>query len=109
MRQAGIIAAGALHALEHHRRRLAEDHENAKRLAEALRETPGIDLNPDHVQTNIIFFTVTSMTAQDLVDRLEARGVRMLALGPDRVRAVTHMDVSSEDVDRTIKILGKAL
>ena len=68
MRQAGIIAAGALYALQNHRERLAEDHANARKLAEALAEMDGIELDPADVETNIVMFRVTSMPAAELVD-----------------------------------------
>ncbi|MBM4017824.1 MAG: low-specificity L-threonine aldolase [Planctomycetes bacterium] len=102
MRQAGIIAAGALYALEHHRARLAEDHANARRLAEGIAAMPGIDLDPATVETNIVIFRVTSMPAADLAARLKAAGVLVLASGPDAIRAVTHLDVSREQIDEAV-------
>jgi threonine aldolase len=109
MRQAGIIAAGALYALEHHRARLAEDHANARRLADALARLPGIELDPATVETNIIIFRVTAMLAADLVARLGAAGVLVLATGPDKIRAVTHLDVSSDQIAEAIALFGRAM
>jgi len=103
MRQAGIIAAGGLYALRHCVDRLAEDHAHARRLAEGLAELPGIKLDPAEVETNIVFFDVTgALDAPTAVERLLARGVRMGALGPRTVRAVTHLDVSAAGIDRTL-------
>jgi threonine aldolase len=95
LRQAGIVAAGALYALDHHVERLAEDHANARRLAAGLAEIEGVSVGP--VETNIVVFEVDD--APGLVAALERDGVLMGALGPGRVRAVTHLDVSTGDVD----------
>jgi threonine aldolase len=99
MRQSGIIAAGALYALDHHVDRLAEDHEKAQVLAAAIRETPSLSLDPDVVDTNIVIFKIDPPlgTAADFVARLREQGVLMNAVGPQRIRAVTHLDVSLED------------
>lgn len=103
MRQAGIIAAGAVWALEHHVERLADDHANAQRLARGLAGLPGVKLDPDDVETNIVIFDVTGpLDAATVVARLLERGVRMGALGPRTVRAVTHLDVDAAGVDRAL-------
>ena len=103
MRQAGIIAAGGVYALRHHVERLAEDHALARRLAQGLAELPGIKLDPADVETNIVFFDVTgALDAPAAVERLLARGVRMGALGPRTVRAVTHLDVDATGIDRAL-------
>jgi threonine aldolase len=109
MRQAGIIAAGALYALKHHRERLAEDHKHAQILAQALAESPVIELNPDTVETNIIVFKIKSMPAQQLVDELLQEGVRVLAHGPDTIRAVTNLEVSGDQIDEAITLFKKTL
>ncbi|MFN2535229.1 MAG: low specificity L-threonine aldolase [Pseudonocardiaceae bacterium] len=97
LRQAGIVAAGCLWALDHHVDRLADDHRNARILAEGLAGLPGITLDPDTVDTNIVVFGLTG--APKFCRRLEdEQGVRMGALGPDLVRAVTHHDVGSTGV-----------
>ena len=103
MRQAGIIAAAGVFALRHHVKRLAEDHANARRLAEGLAGLPGVAIDPATVETNIVILELTgSLTAAAAVERLMARGVRMGALGPRTVRAVTHLDVSAEQVERAL-------
>ena len=104
MRQAGIIAAGALYALENHRKILRQDHKNAQTLARALAPLPGIQLDPDTVETNIIFFKVTAMTAPELAQKLHDAGVYVLALGPDSIRLVTHLDVSADQINQAIEI-----
>jgi len=114
MRQAGIIAAAGLYALDHNVDRLAEDHTNAKILARGLAEIPGVRVELEHVQTNIVFFDVAGLgiTAKDAVERLRAEGVRMGAAGRTLIRAVTHLDVSQSNVERAAEIaqqvLGKA-
>jgi len=110
MRQAGIIAAGALYALDHHRRRLTDDHDNARALAEGIAELPGIELAVKTVQTNIIIFRVTRTSADDFVKKLREAGVLALATGTDTVRAVTHMDVDGTQIKEAIEIFaGTAL
>lgn len=95
-RQAGLLAAAALYALDHHIDRLAEDHANAKLLAEAIRQTPGLELDPPEVETNIVIFRVDPKlgTAAEFCQRLESNGVRMSHADRKRVRAVTHLDVT---------------
>jgi threonine aldolase len=107
MRQAGIIAAGALYALEHHIERLAEDHQNARIIAEAIRHSPGLRLDPDFIDTNIVIFEVDPElgTAAAFVARLRDQGVWMNATAPQRVRAVTHLDVSRDEVQHAAKVL----
>jgi len=108
MRQAGVIAAGALYALEHHRSRLVEDHANAKLLAEGIAAMPGVSIDAATVQTNIVFFEVTAMPAAELANRLSRAGVLMLARGT-RIRALTHLDVSRDQIAETLAIMGKTL
>lgn len=107
MRQAGIIAAGALYALRHNIDRLAEDHAHARRLAEALSETPGVSIDASAVETNIVYFDVRpeTGTAASLCEALRNQGVWMLPVGPQRVRAVTHLDVSRDGIERAIRAL----
>ncbi|MGI9451217.1 MAG: threonine aldolase family protein [Geminicoccaceae bacterium] len=111
MRQAGIIAAGCLHALDHHIDRLAEDHVNAKRLAEGLAELPGIDLDPSLIETNIVFFDLSpsAPSAPALSAALAERGIRIGAMGERRMRAVTHLDIGSEDIDQALTAMVSAL
>ncbi len=98
MRQAGIIAAGALYALDHHRSRLPDDHAHARALAEGLAEIDGIEIDPATVETNIVIFRVRDVPAALLVERLAQRGVLMLATGPRSIRAVTSLEFAGEQV-----------
>ncbi len=109
MRQAGIIAAGALFALERHRARLTQDHANAKALAAGIASFAGIELDPDTVETNIVIFQITTMSAATLAGKLLQSGVHMLATGPDTIRAVTHLDVSAEQINEAVKLFRKLL
>ncbi len=109
MRQAGIIAAGALYALRHHRDRLADDHANARALAEAIAPLGGVELDPATVQTNIVIFRVTAMPAADLAARLQDAGVRVLAIAPEAIRAVTHLGVTGGDVAAAVEAFRKVL
>jgi len=111
MRQAGVLAAAGIVALTQMVDRLADDHANAKKMAEGLADTPDIAIDPDQIKSNIIFFELTrqDVTAQQLVAQLEAEGVRMLPVGPQRVRAVTHYHITAEDIDFTLKVFSKIL
>jgi threonine aldolase len=109
MRQVGIIAAGALHALEHHRARLAEDHAHARRLAGALAELPEVTVDPATVETNMVLIRVQSGQAPALAARLRDRGVWVLPIGPDTLRAVTNLDVSAADVDAAVAVVRDVL
>ena len=107
MRQAGIIAAGALYALQHHVDRLADDHQNAQILAQGVRESEGLSLQPDQVDTNIVIFQVDPAhgTADQFVQRLKQQGVLMLPVSRQRVRAVTHLDVNEQQIRRASSII----
>ena len=109
MRQAGILAAGALYALEHHRSRLAEDHANARALAAGLAQLPGLELDASPPQTNMVLFRVQSLPAATLARELDAVGVRVLALGPDTLRAVTNLMVPAADIALAVELIGKTL
>ena len=102
-RQAGIIAAGALYAVENNRSRLREDHTHARRFAEAIDGIPGLNIDLDAVQTNIVFFDVPN--ALEFAAALRASGVDTLSVGPSRIRAVFHLDVSQVETERAIEIL----
>jgi threonine aldolase len=110
MRQAGVLAAAGLIALEETPKRLHEDHENAKRLAEGVAELPGVKIDPEKVATNIVIFDVskTGMTADDICARLRARGVLAAGFG-SAIRMVTHYDVSRADIDRALKEIESVL
>ena len=107
MRQAGIIAAGALYAVEHHRDRLQEDHDHARILAVAVRETPGLTLVPAEIDTNIVIFAVDPEigSAAEIVAALQRQGVLMLAISPRSVRAVTHLDVNGQQIDMASQVI----
>ena len=107
MRQAGIVAAGALYALDHHVERLADDHALAGTLAAGLAAVPGVTLDPASVTTNIVVFEVDD--APGLVAALADAGVKMGALGPRTVRAVTHLDVDADGVERAVAAVRAAL
>jgi threonine aldolase len=107
MRQAGVLAAAALYALDHHVDRLAEDHHNAQVLAGGLASVDDVQIDAESVATNIVVFEVED--ARALVDALEADGVRMGALGPRTVRAVTHLDVDRDGVERAVEAVRSAL
>ena len=104
MRQTGLLAAAGLHALEHHRGGLADDHRRARRLADALAALPGFEVDPATVETNIVI-AETAEPAADVLARLEERGVRVVAFGPHTIRATTHRDLSDDDVEQAIDAL----
>jgi threonine aldolase len=107
MRQSGIVAAAGLYALENHVERLADDHARAKRLAEGLAEMPSVVLDPATVETNIVIFGVPDAPA--FCAALEREDVGMLPVGPDRVRAVTHLDVDDAGIERALQAAKGAL
>ena len=112
MRQAGIIAAAGVYALDHHIERMAEDHANARRLAEGIANMDGLSLEFGLPQTNMVYFNVAEdrMTAQELHERLWTdHGVRIGVSGAQRFRAVTHIDISREDVDTALSGLTAVL
>jgi threonine aldolase len=107
LRQAGIVAAAGLYALDHNVERLSEDHENARVLAEGLAELPGASLDVSKVETNIVIFEV-----DDAVKRwteLAEAGVEVTPVGPQRLRAVTHLDVDRADMDRALEAFRTVL
>ncbi len=107
MRQAGVLAAAGLIALEEHPGRLAEDHSNARFLAEALSEFPGIRLDPRKVQTNIVIVDIsgTGLTAAELSGRLKDRGVLMNGIGTAHMRLVTHYDVNRDACAQALDVM----
>jgi threonine aldolase len=109
MRQAGIIAAGALHALEHHRERLAEDHANARALADGLSALPGIELDPAAVETNIVIARLTTVPADRLARELDEAGLRVFTTGPDTIRAVTSLAVPAGEIQRALGVFERTL
>ncbi|HSB44859.1 MAG TPA: GntG family PLP-dependent aldolase [Nitrospira sp.] len=111
MRQAGILAAAGIYALEHHVGRLKEDHDNAKRLARKLQQIPAITINPQHVDTNIVIFDVIGhrLAPAAIVAALKQEGLLINAVGGTSFRAVTHLDVSTTAIDRACDIFARVL
>jgi len=110
MRQAGIIAAGALYALRHHRARLAEDHANARILAEGLAAIDGIEMEqPGTLETNIVRFRVPGRDARAFCKALRTRGVAMFPVGPETVRGVTHLMISEADVRAAVRAVREEM
>ncbi len=116
MRQSGILAAAAIYAMDNHIQRLAEDHANAKKLAEGIANIKGLSLDSEQasggVETNIVFFDISpsvALTAADVCARLKSKGVMMLPSGPKRVRAVTHLDVSKDMIEKALVAIGEAM
>jgi len=111
MRQSGIIAAAGITALEQMVDRLAEDHENAKRLAEGIARIPGLSIELNRIQTNIVYFDMADdrFTAETLVKQLAGRGVKVLQVGPGRLRAVTHYGISAENIDLALAAMSEVM
>lgn len=100
MRQVGVLCAAATYAIEHHIPRLAEDHANAKAVAKGLAGAPGVHVEPSHVETNIVNIDLLDTDAESAAARLKAAGVLLNVIGPQRLRAVTHLDVTAADITR---------
>jgi threonine aldolase len=107
MRQVGILAAAALYVLENNVERLTEDHEHAKMLAKELAKITGFHVNPEHVETNIVVFDVSEsgFSVVEVLGKLKAKGILMVPFGHTLARAVTHLDVSREDIETTIQVV----
>jgi threonine aldolase len=108
MRQAGLLAAAALHALEHHVERLAQDHAHTRRLAAGLAELAGVKVEPARVETNILLVEF-ARPASEVVSRLASLGVLLNATGPNTVRFVCHLDISAADVAEALTRIRRAL
>ena len=108
LRQGGICAAACLHALDHNVDRLAEDHDNARALARALAQVPGLDVAPP--DTNLVYVDMqgTGLAALDLAARVRAQGVLVSVMGHHRIRACTHLDITAADVDDAVAIIRQA-
>jgi threonine aldolase len=111
MRQVGIIAAAGIYALDHHFERLKEDHQNARRLAVGLKELKGVSVDPKYVETNIVIFDVvnTGMTASQVAETMKKEGILIHAFAKTQIRLVTHLDVTSEDIETALKAFEKGL
>ena len=106
MRQAGVIAAGGLHAINNHIERLADDHSRARRLAEAVSVMDGFTVGLDTIETNMVYVT-GSMDGQDIVDQLAIYGVDVLTVGKNLIRAVVHLHITDEDIEQAIAAFEK--
>jgi threonine aldolase len=107
MRQSGIIAAAGLYALDHNVERLAEDHENARVLAEGVAQLSGVRIDASLAQTNIVLFEHDD--APRLGEELRAAGVQVSRMGPKQLRAVTHLDVDRADIDKALSIMREVI
>ena len=107
MRQAGVIAAGALYALQNNRERMVEDHQHAQLLLEAIRQAEGLDVIGDSADTNMVIFGVDPQlaTAAEFVGVRAENGVQMVGIASNRVRAVTHLDVNSSEIDQAASVI----
>ncbi len=111
MRQCGIIAAAGITALEEMVDRIAEDHANAQRLAQGIARIPGLSIEPEKIQTNIVYFDIASrqIKPEELLNQLGNKGIKILKLGLFRFRAVTHYGISTEDIDLTLTTLAEIM
>jgi threonine aldolase len=111
MRQAGILAAAGIYALEHHVVRLKEDHEHAKKLARLLQPLPSVLVAPQHVETNIVIFDIEDRrrTPAEIVAALRDQGVLINAIGGRSYRAVTHLNVSAKQIDEAAAVFARVL
>jgi len=111
MRQAGVLAAAGLVALQEGPKRLAEDHDNAQMLAQRLARVPGIALDAAKVQTNIVIFSVrpSGLSSAEFLSQIGARGVLAVPVDDDRVRMVTHLDVTRRQVEEAAEIVASVL
>lgn len=109
MRQAGVLAAACLHALDHHLSGLTGDHVNARLIAAAVADTPGLRLVPETVETNLIWFEADAAlgSAQAVADRLRTRGVLVAPLGEQTLRACTHLDVTRADCEQAADVIRR--
>lgn len=106
-RQAGMMAAGAMYAVQNHRDRLAEDHETAARLAAGLSEIPEVEIDPAGVETNMVYFSVDD--TERVCVRLVERGVLVLPAAAGRIRAVTHLGIETGDIDEALKAISQVV
>ena len=111
MRQCGILAAAGIVALEQMVDRLADDHANARRLADGIAAMDGVDIDPQTVQSDIVIFQVTSdrLSAAQLVQALLERGIQMSAIGPAQIRAVTHYGIEAADIEATLVAMSEII
>ena len=111
LRQAGMMAAAAIYALDHHVDRLVEDHVHARQFAEEIAHIPGIGIDVSAIETNLVFFEIDPAfgTAASVAAQLRERNVNVYATGPQRIRACTHLDVTAADLLRAAKVLREVM
>ena len=111
MRQAGILAAAGIYALERHVARLKTDHDHAKKLARLLQQIPSIEIAPQHVETNIVMFDIADgqRSPVELVTALKEHGVLINAVGGQSYRAVTHLHITDKQIDEAVAVFAKIL
>jgi threonine aldolase len=111
MRQAGVLAAAALYAIDHHIERLADDHRNAQTIAAAIADTPGLELYPPEVETNLIWFRADAAlgSSREITAALQKHGILVHPLGPQLLRACTHLDVSAAQAQRAADIIRQVV
>ncbi len=107
MRQVGILAAAAIYALENHRSRLTEDHRRARKLAETLASIPEIEFDAETVQSNIVIFNVknSGYTGQEVIGLLQKKDIGMITFAGTKIRAVTHLHITDDDIDKTCDVI----
>ena len=106
MRQSGILAAAGIYALEHHIERLAEDHQRAQQLAQAVNAMNGFVVELSSVETNMVYID-SDMGAKELMAQLAKHGIDVLDVGPTAVRAVVHLLIADQDIDNVISVFSK--
>lgn len=111
MRQAGVLAAAGIYALERHVARLKTDHEHAKKLARLLQQIPSIQVAPQHVETNIVMFDILDegRSPSDLVAALKEHGVLVNTVGGKSYRAVTHLDIKEPQIEEAVAAFARIL
>ena len=110
MRQVGIIAAGAMFALENNLDRISEDHRRARNLAKRLAESGAFEIDPDEIQTNIVVIDLpSSLNLDHFINKLKSMGVLVVPFGVSRIRAVAHLDVNDDDIGRAAEILIESI
>lgn len=109
MRQIGILAAAGIYALDHHIDRLQEDHEHAQQIAKALAAVSWAGIEPQQVETNIIFFKTIDTPAQQVVNLLADKDILCFATGAHTIRMVTHLDISEDDTAYIIKTIQELI
>lgn len=111
MRQSGILAAAGLYALENHQDRIVQDHDNARRLAEVLSQFPELQVETTEPSTNMVFFhwAAKQGNPEDFLAKCESKGVRFGSVGGTRIRAVTHLDISAEAIEKTAQVVREVI